>query len=186
MSENEKKVMALMALAANFGKEFPECLLPVWLDLLAPYPAGLVNEGVKQVILTYEYKTIPPFAVLKREIDKSAGQVSEEEKLDLAAEAEWNMLIEKTHSHGSFRNPEFCATTAYVLRGMGGWDAACRWETAKLEWRRKEFKEAWKLAYGKEDVMELGATAVLSLISGQTAIGTMQTAIDMSMKELPA
>lgn len=184
---NDGKVMALMALAANFGKEFPECLLPIWLELLKPYPASVVSEGVKRVIMSYEYKTIPPFAVLKREIDSATGQVSEEERLELAAEAEWNMLMDKIHSLGSFREPEFCQTTAYVLRGMGGWDAVCRWETAKLEWRRKEFKEAWKLAYGKEEVMELGSSAVLSLFGGQTAIGARLTAPGpATMKEIPA
>ena len=86
-----------MALAANFGKEFPECLLPIWLDLLEPYPASLVNEAVKLVILSNEYKTIPPFAVLKSEIDKLTGQVAEEEGLALAAESEWNKLSGLTH-----------------------------------------------------------------------------------------
>lgn len=166
MSENRKKVAALMALAANFGKEFPECLLPVWLDLLEPWPTSLVNEAVKQVILTYEYKTIPPFAVLKQALDKAAGLVSREDRLSLAAEAEWVRLLHDISSRGRYNPPEFCPTTAYVLRAMGGWDAACNWQAGNLEWRRKEFLELWKLAHGREEIMELGGSVVLAIGDG--------------------
>lgn len=168
VSENEKKVMAIMALAANFGKEFPNCLLPIWLDLLEPYPATLVNEGVKQVILSYEYKTIPPFAVLKQELDRITGQVSEEEKLNLAAEAEWNKLMADMSSRGYYNPPEFCPTTAFVLRSMGGWTAACAWDSRKMEWRHKEFLELWKQAHGKEEIMALGSSGVMAIASGPT------------------
>ena len=49
---------------------------------------------------------------------------------------------------------------------MGGWDAACSWETDKLEWRRREFIEAWKQAHGREEAMALGEGGVMSLASG--------------------
>lgn len=170
VSKNEKKVMALMALAANFGKEFPECLLPIWLDLLEPYPASLVNEAVKQVILTYEYKTIPPFAVLKGVLDKITGQVAEEDGIALAAEAEWNKLLADISSRGYYKPPEFCPTTAFVLRSMGGWEAACSWSSQKMEWRHKEFLELWKQAHGKEEIMELGGNAVLAICRVHTPV----------------
>ena len=170
MSKNDKKVMALMVLAANFGKEFPECLLPIWLELLEPYPASLVNKAVKQLILSYEYKTIPPFAVLKAMLDKITGQVDEEDRLALAAEAEWNKLLADISSRGYYKPPEFCPTTAFVLRSMGGWEAACSWSAPKMEWRHKEFLELWKQAHGKEEVMELGGNAVLAICREYTPV----------------
>lgn len=174
MSENEKKVMALMALAANFSKEFPECLLPIWLDLLEPYQARLVNEAVKQVILVYRYKTIPPFAVLKEVLDKLTGAIGEEDRLELAAEAEWNKLLCDIDRRGYYNPPEFCATTAFVLRSMGGWANACRWESGKLEWRHREFVQAWKQAHGKEEIMTFGAGATLAISAAGRPVKSIQ------------
>lgn len=158
---DDRKVMALMALAANFGKDLPDCLLAMWLDLLKPYSAQHVSEAVKRVILAYEYKTIPPFAILKRELDRLTGEVSPEKALPMQAEAEWTRLLDLLRRHGAYRQPDdLHPTTAQVLRSMGGWDNACQWEEAKLEWRRKEFIEAWQLAHGHVDLMALGAAAI--------------------------
>lgn len=193
--ERDKKVMALMALAANFGREFPECLLPIWLDLLEPYSACAVNEAVKRVILSYEYKTIPPFAVLKSELDKITGHVSEEENLALAAEAEWNKLLADISSRGYYRPPEFCPATAFVLRSMGGWETACLWSASNLEWRRKEFIAAWKQAYGKEELLELGGAAVMEIggakassapagmIEGKNAVEACLAALETGLRQ---
>jgi len=154
-----------MALAANYGKEFPESLLSIWLDLLKDYSVKAVNAGVRKVISDYEYKTIPPFAVLRKAMDKASGLVSPERALDMSADAEWNKLLDDISRYGRYKRPALHATTAYVLRGMGGWDAACNWETDKLEWRRKEFIEAWKLAHGNVDALSLGAGGVDALTS---------------------
>lgn len=43
---------------------------------------------------------------------------------------------------------------------MGGWKAACLWETRLLDFKRKEFVELWVQSHGKADVLELGADAV--------------------------
>ncbi len=165
-NEEEAKLTALMVLAANFGKEFSESLLGVWLDLLDPYSAGAVNAGVRNVIAKYKYKTLPPFAVLSESIDEATGAMPPEQALDMAASSEWNKLVADINRCGRYRCPSFCPTTAYVLRGMGGWDAACSWETYKLEWRRKEFIESWKMAYGNEEAMMLGAEGVRAIAAG--------------------
>lgn len=156
----DTKVMALLAMAANFGKEMPECLLAIWLDLLQPYPEAMVNAAVRQVIQTYAYKTLPPFAILKRELDKLAGVIEPEKVLPMQAAAEWAKLIEAIARYGSYHKPSFHPTTELVLRTMGGWSAVCLWEEAKLEWKRKEFIEAWQLAHGYIDLMEQGAEAI--------------------------
>ena len=166
-TEDERKLAALMALAANFGKEFSESLLGIWLNLLSHYSADAVDAGVSRVIEKYVYKTLPPYAVLRISIDEAIGLVQPEHALDMAALAEWNKLIADIGKYGRYNCPQFCATTAYVLRGMGGWDAACSWDTEKLEWRRREFVESWKLAHGKEHVMELGSQGIAALVSSK-------------------
>lgn len=169
MTDNEAKITALMALAANFGKEFPDSLLLIWLDLLRGYSVEAVNAGVRKVIADYEYKTLPPFAVLRRCMDRVTGVVQPERALEMAAEAEWSNLFEAMERKGRYNPPELSPTTSYVLRGMGGWSAVCNWETNKLEWRRKEFIEAWKLAHGHEEAMMLGADGVKALTEGAEA-----------------
>lgn len=141
---NDKKVAALMALAANFGKEFPECLLAIWLDLLAPYPAELVSRAVKLVIQEYEYKTMPPYAVLKKCLDRLSGAVSGEQNAQLMADAEWGRLLEAMQSRGLYHaKPDLHPVTAHVLRCLGGWERACLWPLDSLDFRRREFLRLW-------------------------------------------
>lgn len=183
MSEKEQKAMALTALAANFGKEFPMCLLPIWLDLLKDYSAAQVRAGVKMVIQEYEYKTIPPFAVLQKALDKASGQVAETVLIELQAESEWGKLLANIERCGSYRRPDLCATTAFVLRSMGGWEAACAWDRQKLEWRHKEFIELWQQAHGRADILALGADGVLALESGPVRAGKVLDALFEGMEE---
>lgn len=164
--ENKEKLAAIMALSANFGKEFSTALLKIWLELLEEYPADVVNAGVRAVIVQYKYKTIPPFAVLREAMERIAGIIPQEESLDIAAAAEWNKLVDDIGRRGRYSCPQFCPTTSYVLRGMGGWDAACSWDTDKLEWRRREFIEAWRQSHGREEAMMLGSEGIKALVGG--------------------
>lgn len=168
MNENMRKVSAIMLLSANYDSIMPDDLLKTWLDLLAEYSAYAVEVGVKDVIQTYEYKTRPPFAVLRKAIDKTSGirRIDPEEAIKIEAEAEWDGLLDDIADYGRYNKPELHPTTAYVLRGMGGWEAACDWETSRLEWRHKEFVEKWTMAYGREDAMALGAYGVQELAQG--------------------
>lgn len=179
VNELHEKIGSITALGANFGREFPKPLLKIWLELLTPYSASEVERGVIELIGSYEYKTLPPFAVLKRILDKSTGRISEETRLAMSAEAEWNKLIADVQSRGYYNPPTFCPTTAFVIRGMGGWSAVCNWKTDNLEWRRKEFLEAWKLAYGNEPIMELGAAGVEAIGNGPIPVAN---AIDTLFK----
>lgn len=177
VKELHEKIGSITALAANFGREFPKPLLKIWLELLAPYPASEVEKGVIELISSYEYKTIPPFAVLKHILDKSTCGISDEARLEMAAEAEWHKLLADIDSRGYYDPPGFGPTTAFVLQSMGGWQAACAWPVDKLEWRRKEFLEAWKLADGKVEAMSLGANAVAAISRGPQS--AMQILADM-------
>ena len=163
---NEKaKALALVALAANFGKELPEPLFNLWLDLLQPYPTALVEAAVKKVVLEYAYKTLPPFAVLQKALNELCG--TGEKSLDLQATAEWVALLEQIETRGRNRPPEHMhATTAYVLRIMGGWQAACSWPENALEFKRRDFLGHWTECHGNVDAMALGAAGLLSAIRG--------------------
>ncbi len=158
--DKQRKLAALYALALNYGKEFPRPLAQLWMRLLAPYSADQVEDGVARVVSEYEYKTLPPFAVLRKAMDKASGIVPPDRALDMQAEAEWHALLDAVSSRGRYNPPALHPTTAYVLRGMGGWNAACGWETDKLEWRHREFTDAWKLAHGNTEAMALGARGV--------------------------
>lgn len=171
MSGQDRKANLLIMLAANFGREFPPELFGIWLDLLGPYDWRQVEQAVKAVIRTYDYKTLPPFAVLQRELDRLSGGVDPDKALAIQAEAEWARLIDAIGRYGSYQQPELHETTEHVLRTMGGWLVACQWETARLEWRRREFVEAWKLAHEKLALIALGADAVAQLAHGAQAIG---------------
>lgn len=167
-NELNRKTDALMGMAENFGKVMSDALLTMWLRLLEPYDASEVEFAVMRVIEQYEYKTFPPFAVLKSALDKAVGKIDSERALEMQAESEWAKLLDDVRVMGAYGGPSapLHPTTAYVLRSMGGWSAACRWPTDKLEWRRKEFMEAWKLANGNVGVMALGAGAVAAMSTG--------------------
>lgn len=168
MNEKMRKAAAIAFLSANYDSTMPDGLLDIWLELLAEYSADAVEAGIKNVIQTYEYKTRPPFAVLRKSIDKTCGirRIDPDEAIKIEAEAEWDGLLDGIADYGRYNQPELHPTTAYILRGMGGWEAACSWETNRLEWRHKEFVEKWIMAYGREEAMALGAYGVQELAQG--------------------
>ena len=159
MTELERKTLAINGIAENFGKEFSSELLKLWLRLLAPYTPEQVEAGAVHVIGTYAYKTMPPYAVLREAIEETAGVGPR--ATELQAAAEWAKLQSDIFRRGSYAKPEgMHPTTAHVLCVMGGWKAACLWETRVLDFKRKEFMELWVQANGKADVLALGADAV--------------------------
>lgn len=172
-----EKAIAINALAENFGKEFSPTLLGLWLDLLASYPVAMVWAAVKTVIEQYEFKTLPPFAVLKKSLDDLAG--TSERAVALRAEAEWALLQENISRLGVYGQPvDMYPTTAHVLHVMGGWRAVCAWETRYLDLKRREFVELWTQADGKADVLAMGAVGVQQAIT-QTRGGFVRVGMVM-------
>ena len=157
-AETAGKLSALDALAANYGAELNPNLKRLWLDLLSGYSSGQVSEAVKSVIERYEYKTLPPFAVLKKALYAQSG--ISPEALEAQAIAEWGIVFSATQSNGRYNKPSFHPTTEYALQLMGGWGSACSWNMEDIAWRRKEFIAFWKEAHGKVEYMTLGAEAV--------------------------
>ena len=167
-TDTAQKLNALYWLAMNYGKELPEQLAELWLQLLAPYTAEQVAAAVARVVTEYEYKTMPPFAVLRKALDAGSGQGAE--AVEAMAAAEWQRVMAEIERVGSYGNPKgLHETTLCVLRGMGGWDAACQWPVDWLEQRRKEFCQQWVQAHGKAGAMALGADAVKDAIEAESA-----------------
>lgn len=165
-TQDEDKAMALVGMAANFGKELPEALFGMWLDLLAPYPAPVVAEAVKNLVLHYEYKTLPPFALLQKELDALCG--AKAGSAELQATAEWGALLTAVRRYGSHTPPKTLhPTTAFVLRLMGGWQAVCRWTEDGLDFKRRDFTRLWLDSHGNVDAMALGAAGLCQAIGGR-------------------
>ncbi|OUO51635.1 hypothetical protein B5F76_09125 [Desulfovibrio sp. An276] len=148
---------ALIAMAMNFNAKMPDPLMQMWLEMLSEYPAKEVLQAIKRMIRKYQFKTLPPFAVLQEEID---GDKSKQDMLKTMAEAEWGNLLEAIRSNGVRNEPLLSETTEYVLRTMGGWRTACGWTEQDLTWRHKDFLDLWTSSHGKTEVMRRGAKAV--------------------------
>ncbi len=162
MDSPMRKMSALAALAESYEKTLSKTLMKMWLKLLDPYTDEQVEAGVMKVIETYSFKTLPPFAVLKKAIEEVSGIVPEEDRTLMAAKAEWNKVREQIREVGRYRTPHgLHETTQYVLRLMGGWSAACDWYSDEMHWREKEFTEHWCMAHGNIPLMLEGASAVL-------------------------
>lgn len=155
VNAERRKTVVLMALAENFGKELSPVLLNLWLDLLSPYPAEQVEEATRKVIEEYAYKTLPPFAILKKALDSVYGESDAD--IEIQANAEWGILIESIRSVGFYGKKELHPTTSYVLRLLGGWSVACQWNLREIDFRRKEFIRMWINSHDKIELMQLGA-----------------------------
>lgn len=156
-NDKMRKVSAILLLSANYGTSMEDNLLDMWVKLLAEYSPDEVERGVQKVICEYEYKTRPPFAVLKKAIDNIIGRkkIDTDRLRKMEAEDEWDFLLEDISKYGRYNKPELNPMTEHVLRGMGGWDAACDWETSKLEWKRKEFIERFELINEQDEYLGL-------------------------------
>lgn len=165
-ADEAQKSMAINAIAENFGKAFSPQLLNMWLDLLAPYSAGQVQQAVYVVLEQYEFKTLPPFAVLKSALDEISG--IGEKALELQAIAEWGVLNEAIGKYGYYNKPELHPTTEHALRLLGGWADACQWNMKELDFKRRDFIRLWVDSHGRVEQMQLGAGGVLQALTSGT------------------
>ncbi len=161
--DEARKAAAVYALSVNFGKELPAELGSIWFKLLRDFTPEQVERGVQRVIETYEYRQLPPFAVLRKAIMESSNipePVDPERRRVLEAEAEWNLVRRKVREVGSYGHPRFCPATQAVVRAMGGWGQICSWRLDELNWHRKDFIEQWVRRDEAGPAMELGAIGV--------------------------
>lgn len=171
----QRKTAAISGMAENFGKSMSFSLLQIWLKLLAPYPAELVEMAVFRLICEYEYKTLPPFAVLRKYLEPERP----EPNLKLMAEAEWRNLLEAIGKYGIYKGPpdDLHPTTACVLRLLGGWNTACMWPEKTLDFKRKDFICAWQDVHGREVAMLSGAKALEQMQTPELAQKTAHSVL---------
>ena len=169
--EAADKVRFIRLLAANYGAELDEDTTTLWLVLLAPYSAEQCRRAVLAVVRTCGYEAVrfgslPPFALIQRELDACTGMVRGERNTRLMAEAEWGKLLAEVRTCGIWREPDLHPTTAFVVRQMGGWTRVCRWKEEELGWKHRAFLGFWCDSSGREEVLLQGAQAVARLEEG--------------------
>lgn len=163
--EREEKLAVLSGLAGNYAATLSPETAKMWLFLLKDYDLAATQAAALAVIRRYgsetvPYRTMPPFALMQKELDLVTGTVRGEENVLLQARAEWARLLELMRSCGSWREPELDRTTAYCVRSFGGWERVCRWKLEELSWRERDFLQLWQQSRGKEEVLSLGGGAV--------------------------
>lgn len=168
--DTQQRVQLLNLMATNYNAPLSKEASALWLMLLADYPLPVVRRAMTSMMRKYgpddvPFKTLPPFALMQKELDSVTGSLKQEESLPLMAEAEWGRLLDMCSSVGSYGSPKLHPTTAYVVRQMGGWVNVCRWKEEELQWRHKDFVSRWQQCHGREEVMELGAEEVKKLTS---------------------
>ena len=173
----EEKMRLIRMLASNYSAELDEDTATLWLVLMSAYSVEDCRSAVLSVVRgcgfeSVRFGSLPPFALIQRELDARTGTVRGERNLALQAEADWGRLLEEVRSCGFWRTPKLHPTTEFVVRQLGGWERVCRWKEEDLSWKRREFLSAWREAAGREDVLSLGAEAVAGLDRGPVRLTT--------------
>ncbi len=174
--KGEGKLAALNGLAGNYSAALQPETARMLLYLLRGYSEQQVQEAALDVICEYgpesvPYRSMPPFSLMQKALDRIAGNVGAAERDAAMAEAEWAQVLRAAREVGSWGSPSLGAATEFVLRQMGGWRCACAWREQDLPWRRREFIELWKMAKGKVEYLEKGADGVAALGALRTGIG---------------
>ncbi len=167
-AEREEKLAAISGLAGNFSASLSPETAKMWLFLLKDYSAGETQAAALALIRkhgteTVPYRTMPPFALMQKELDLITGALRGEESLKLQARAEWGKLLSAIEESGSWREPDLNRTTAYCVRCLGGWAQVCRWKMEDICWREREFLSLWEESAGREEMLEAGSEAVKAL-----------------------
>ena len=180
--EMKEKLAVLNGLAGNYAAVLSPETARMWLFLLKDYALAQVQAAALAVIRRYgsdavPYRTMPPFALMQKELDALGGVVRGEENLKLQARAEWGRLLEAVRSCGSWRAPDLEPTTAYCVRSLGGWEQVCRWRMDELPWRERDFLQLWEQSHGKEERLTLGSGAVARLAGPRALDALMREAL---------
>lgn len=166
--DTQQRVSLLNLLATNYKASLSEESISLWLMMLADYPLPAVRVAMMRLMRKcgpeqVPFGSLPAFSLMQNELDGVTGGMGERENLALMAEAEWGRLLDMCESVGSYGTPKMHATTAFVVRQMGGWANVCRWREDELQWRHKDFVSRWQQCHGREEIMELGADEVKKL-----------------------
>lgn len=160
----------ILMIAENYGATVSERTLYMWQTMLEDYPAEMVTKAAMNLIRNVgpekvAYKTMPPFALMQKELDAVTGGISDRAYLlEMKAEAAWDTLLETIERVGSYRVPSnLDETTLYCIRSLGGWHRVCCWLENELQWRKEEFTDLFKSVNGKTAELMAGVSAVDAL-----------------------
>ena len=158
--DTDRKLAALQALAANYNKVFEPNLLRLWMRLLAQYGAADVETAVASLIEARPFSTMPTYADLRRYLP-GVKALAAEDVSGLKAQQEFDQLWESIRRNGSHREPVLQATTAAVVRSLGGWQTICQtWREEDRHWKAQEFVRLWQTYEDREDMLGAGALGV--------------------------
>lgn len=172
LNDTQRKIVALNALAANFGQEFPDALLSMWLDILKPYSVGQVQAACRHVVMHYEYKTLPPLAIVLKAIPgfvPALQKRSPEETHRDEAIREWQIFDENAHRSAPMPKNDVTTTGIAALRCIGGWDALRQCLEKNLPFLRRDFIDAYtRIARYGVTTWEAGTPAIEAAASGSS------------------
>ncbi|MFI3272131.1 MAG: hypothetical protein R3Y11_08540 [Pseudomonadota bacterium] len=175
LQELQEKGAILVGLAENFGKELPEKLGALWLQMLDSVSVETLSKAAMRVMETYEFKTLPPFAVLKNAIDEVDG-VSKQD-VAISAKRAWEKLLTDLSRYGFYNEPKHDPVTERALTMMGGWATACRWPDSEIQFHRKAFMEYYEsvlnyqVKQGLHGISQVDAISILSRVDKRGRLG---------------
>ena len=96
----KRVVIALTLMAENYETTISPELLKLWLKMLEGYDPAIVEEAVLNVMRKHghesvQFRSMPPFALIQRELDLLTGSTVAGDTVALQAQAEWGRLLKE-------------------------------------------------------------------------------------------
>ncbi len=139
--EQTRKTYAIRGMLDALGRNISVAGLSLWSIVLRDIPAALVEQGVVHYLASSESEYATP-SKFRQFLLRMQGRGIPDTKA--AAALAWEKLIKAITDYGSYNCPELPEATARVVESMGGWGAVCQWTNSQLEFKRREFVEAWR------------------------------------------
>jgi len=161
---NEKRFMAAMkALAVNAGVELPKDVLTLYFKALKHIPDQEFEQGIKDVLLSWEYNRIPPLAVIIKAIKGDTKNQIEDR-----AEIQATFVISSIGDYGIiFEDPitQHLMSTRWPFRSWG-----TSVLESELKWWVKDFKEAYRAFSGSETPLMIEVTPELKKLTADIGL----------------
>lgn len=142
MDDSDKKKFAqqMMIAAEIYEKEISKEKLQIYFATLINYPIDAVVHGIQSHMRDTKHGTFfPKPADIVRHIE--AAGVSQEDRSELAW-MEIENAIRMIGSYGTLKLEDKVALAA--VKSLGSWKDLCMTDIDKMQWKRKEFIEAYK------------------------------------------
>lgn len=148
MKEANRFRALMTGLGELYGKEITQGLSDMYWAALSDYSDQEVDAAIKRGIRKWRcVNRIPSPAEIIEEIMGTASDQS------LAA---WEQLQAGVHRAGTYQSVHFeDGKMGRVIQLLGGWEAVCQWPMSELQYRRKEFMDAYKALPAQKNGMTL-------------------------------